>query len=179
MAIYPFKGQMPDLADNVFVAPSASVIGKVKIGAGSNIWFGAAIRGDVNNVEIGENTNVQDNATIHTMSDAPTVIGSHVTIGHNAVVHCGKVGDNCLIGMGSVLIGYAEIGNNCVIGANTFIAQHKKIPDNSLVYGNPAKIIRELREDELQALRASNDDYVRLGKMYAQEYAELEQAEKK
>lgn len=174
MALYSFKSQMPELAEDVFVAPSASVIGKVKIGAGSNIWFGAVIRGDVNNVEIGEHTNVQDNATIHTMSDAPTIIGSHVTIGHNAVVHCSKVGSNCLIGMGSVLIGYTEIGNDCVIGANTFIAQHKKIPDRSLVYGNPAKIIRELRDDELEALRASNDDYFRLSRIYAGEYAKLE-----
>lgn len=128
MAVFPYKGQMPDVAEDAFIAPTASVVGDVKVGAGTNIWFGSVVRGDVNSVVIGKHTNVQDNATIHTMSDAPTIIGDHVTIGHNAVVHCSKVGSNCLIGMGSVLIGYSEIGDNCVIGADTFIAQHKKNP---------------------------------------------------
>ena len=161
MAVFPYKGQMPDVAEDAFIAPTASVVGDVKV--------------------IGKHTNVQDNATIHTMSDAPTIIGDHVTIGHNAVVHCSKVGSNCLIGMGSVLIGYSEIGDNCVIGADTFIAQHKKIPSGCLVYGNPAKIIRELREDELEALKASTENYYRLGQIYAkelEEYAAKEKADK-
>ena len=102
------------------------------------------------------------------MGDEPTEIGDHVTIGHNAVVHCRRVGSNCLIGMGSVLIGYSEIGDNCVIGANTFIPQHKKIPAGSLVYGNPARIVRALREDELEALKASTENYYRLGQIYAE-----------
>lgn len=168
MAVYPFKDIAPDVAEDVFVAPTASVVGDVKIGRGTNIWFGAVVRGDVNKVVIGEHTNVQDNATIHTMGDEPTEIGDHVTIGHNAVVHCRRVGSNCLIGMGSVLIGYSEIGDNCVIGANTFIPQHKKIPAGSLVYGNPARIVRALREDELEALKASTENYYRLGQIYAE-----------
>lgn len=168
MAVYPFKDIMPELADEVFIAPSASVVGDVKIGKGTNIWFGAVVRGDVNKVEIGEHTNVQDNVTIHTMSDCPTIIGSRVTIGHNAVVHCKSVGDNCLIGMGATLIGYSEIGDNCVIGANSFIAQHKKIPAGSLVYGNPAKIVRGLRDDELEALKASTENYYELAQSYAE-----------
>lgn len=181
MAVFSYKGQMPDVAEDAFIAPTASVVGDVKVGAGTNIWFGSVVRGDVNSVVIGRHTNVQDNATIHTMSDAPTIIGDHVTIGHNAVVHCSKVGSNCLIGMGSVLIGYSEIGDNCVIGADTFIAQHKKIPSGCLVYGNPAKIIRELREDELEALKASTENYYRLGQIYAkelEEYAAKEKADK-
>ncbi|MGM9540455.1 gamma carbonic anhydrase family protein [Anaerovibrio sp.] len=168
MAIYPYKDINPDLADDVFIAPSASVVGDVKMGSGTNVWFGAVVRGDVNKVIIGEHTNIQDNATIHTMSDAPTEIGDHVTIGHNAVVHCSKVGSNCLIGMGSVLIGYSEIGDNCVIGANSFIPQHKKIPAGSLVYGNPAKLVRALRDDELEALKASTENYYKLGQVYAE-----------
>lgn len=179
MAIFPYKGQMPEVGEDVFIAPTASVVGDVKLGAGTNVWFGAVIRGDVSSVVIGKHTNVQDNATIHTMSDAPTVIGDYVTIGHNAVVHCSKVGSNCLIGMGSVLIGYSEIGDNCVIGANTFIAQHKKIPAGSLVYGNPAKIVRELREDELEALKASTENYYRLGQIYAKELEEYAAQEEK
>ena len=168
MAVYPYKHINPDLADDVFVAPTASVVGDVKLGAGTNVWFGAVVRGDVNKVVVGKHTNIQDNATIHTMSDSPTEIGDHVTIGHNAVVHCSKVGNNCLIGMGSVLIGYSEIGDNCVIGANSFIPQHKKIPSGSLVYGNPAKLVRALRDDELEALKASTENYYKLGQGYAE-----------
>ena len=177
----PYKGKRPKVDPSVFIAPTACVAGNVTIGRDSSIWFGAVVRGDFQPIQIGRCTNIQDNATIHTMSDAPTIIGDHVTIGHNAVVHCSKVGSNCLIGMGSVLIGYSEIGDNCVIGADTFIAQHKKIPSGCLVYGNPAKIIRELREDELEALKASTENYYRLGQIYAkelEEYAAKEKADK-
>ena len=142
-------------------------MGDVTVGEGSNIWFGAVVRGDVDKVVIGKHSNVQDNATVHTMGDASTIIGDHVTIGHNAVIHCSKIGDNTLVGMGSVLMGYTEIGENCIIGANTFLQQHKKIPANCLVYGNPAKIVRNLREDELEALQASADNYYELGQVYA------------
>lgn len=167
MAIFPYKDIEPKLAADVFVAPTASVVGDVTIGEGSNIWFGAVVRGDVDKVVIGKHSNVQDNATVHTMGDAPTVIGDHVTIGHNAVIHCSKIGNNTLVGMGSVLMGYTEIGDNCIIGANTFLQQHKKIPANCLVYGNPAKIIRNLRDDELEALQVSADNYYELGQVYA------------
>ena len=176
--LLPFGGKVPRDEGAVFVAPNATVLGDVVLGPGSSVWYGAVLRGDDGTLTLGENTNVQDNATIHTMSDAPTIIGDHVTIGHNAVVHCSKVGSNCLIGMGSVLIGYSEIGDNCVIGADTFIAQHKKIPSGCLVYGNPAKIIRELREDELEALKASTENYYRLGQIYAKELEEYSAKEK-
>lgn len=167
MAIFPYKDIEPELAEDVFVAPTASVVGDVTIGAGGNIWFGAVVRGDVNKVIIGAHSNIQDNATVHTMGDAPTVLGDHVTVGHNAVIHCSKIGNNTLIGMGAVLMGYTEIGENCIIGANSFLQQHKKIPANSLVYGNPAKLVRALREDEIEALQASADNYYELGQVYA------------
>ena len=173
MAVYPYKDINPDLADDVFVAPTASVVGDVKLGAGTNVWFGAVVRGDVNKVVVGKHTNIQDNATIHTMSDSPTEIGDHVTIGHNAIIHCSKVGDNCLLGMGCIIMGHAEIGNNCVIGANTCITQGKKIPDNCLVYGNPAHIIRNLRDDEIEALTESTEKYYRLGQEYKEQYDKL------
>ena len=173
MAIYEYKGIKPVIDKDVFVAPTGVVAGDVTIGEGSNIWFGAVVRGDVNKITIGAHTNVQDNATIHAMGDAPVEIGDHVTIGHNAVVHCSKVGNNTLLGMGAVLLGYTEIGDNCVIGANTFLPQHKQIPSNSLVYGNPAKIIRELRDDEIEALQISADSYYRLGQEYKDSIKEL------
>jgi carbonic anhydrase/acetyltransferase-like protein (isoleucine patch superfamily) len=148
------------------VAPNASVVGDVVIGEGSSVWFGTVLRGDMQMVRVGKYSNIQDNATIHVMGDYPTIIGDYVTIGHNAIVHCGKIGDNVLIGMGSIILGYTEIGDNCVIGAGSLLTQHKKIPANSLVFGNPARIIRTLRDDEIEALHESADNYYRIAQKY-------------
>lgn len=164
--IMPYKSILPKIGQGVFVAPSAAVVGDVTLGKGSSVWFGAVIRGDFQPVILGEYSNVQDNATVHVMGDVPTEIGNYVTIGHNAIVHCRRIGDNCLIGMGSIVLGYSEIGENCIIGAGTLLTQYKKIPSNSLVYGNPAKIIRALREDEIEALRASAMNYHEVAKEY-------------
>lgn len=164
--ILSYKGKSPVVAPDVFIAPGASVVGDVKIGGGSSIWFGTTVRGDFQPITIGAFTNVQDNTTIHVMGDTPTEIGNYVTIGHNAIIHCSKIGDNCLIGMGSIILGYSEIGDNCIIGAGTILTQYKKIPDNSLVFGNPAKIMRALREDEIEALRESAMHYHECAKEY-------------
>lgn len=168
--ILPYKGMMPEIAEDVFIAPTAAVVGNVKLGKGSSIWFGAIVRGDFQPITIGEYTNIQDNSTIHIMGDSPTDIGSHVTIGHNCLVHCRRIGDNCLIGMGSILLGYTEIGDNCIIGAGTVLTQHKKIPSDCLVYGNPAKIIRAVREDELEAIRESAEHYTECAMEYMNEF---------
>ncbi len=164
--ILPYKSVEPKIDPSAFIAPNASVVGDVTIGEGSSVWFGTVLRGDIQRIEVGKFTNIQDNATIHVMGDHPTIIGDYVTVGHNAIVHCGKIGNNCLIGMGSIILGYTEIGDNCVIGAGTMITQHKKIPANSLVYGSPARIIRSLRDDEIEALRESASRY----HLIAQEY---------
>lgn len=126
--ILPYRGKSPAIDPTAFIAPSAAVIGDVTIGAHSSVWFGAVVRGDFQPIRIGSSTNIQDNATIHVMRDVPVEIGDHVLIGHNAVVHCSKIGSNTLIGMGSIVMGYSEIGENVVIGAGTFLPQHKKIP---------------------------------------------------
>ena len=164
--ILPYQSSMPTIGQDVFVAPTASVVGDVSIGKGSSVWFGAVVRGDFQPVRIGEYCSIQDNATVHVMGDVPTEIGNYVTIGHNAIVHCRHIGDNCLIGMGSIVLGYSEIGENCIIGAGTLLTQYKKIPSNSLVYGNPARIIRALREDEIEALRESAMNYHIVAKRY-------------
>ena len=130
--ILPYRGKAPVIDPTVFLAPMAAVIGDVTIGAGSSVWFGAVVRGDFQPITIGQNTNIQDNATIHVMRDVPVHIGNNVLIGHNAVVHCSRVGDNTLIGMGSIVMGYSEIGENVVIGAGTFLPQHKKIPCSAI-----------------------------------------------
>ena len=164
--VLAYKGKRPKIAENVFLAPNCSVVGEVEIGTGSSIWFGAAVRGDFQPVKIGVFTNIQDNATVHVMYDVPTEIGNYVTIGHNAVIHCRKIGDNTLIGMGSIILGYSEIGENCIIGAGTLLPQYKKIPANSLVFGNPAKIMRAIRDDEIEALRASAMHYYECSMQY-------------
>ena len=164
--ILPYRGKMPASDPTVFIAPTAAVVGDVTIGAGSSVWFGAVVRGDFQPITIGQNTNIQENATIHVMRDAPVEIGDNVLIGHNAVVHCSRIGSNTLIGMGSIVMGYSEIGENVVIGAGSFLPQHKKIPSNSLVFGNPAQIVRALRDDEIEALREAAENYAGLGAEY-------------
>lgn len=171
--ILPYRGKAPVIDPTVFLAPMAAVIGDVTIGAGSSVWFGAVVRGDFQPITIGQNTNIQDNATIHVMRDVPVHIGNNVLIGHNAVVHCSRVGDNTLIGMGSIVMGYSEIGENVVIGAGTFLPQHKKIPSNSLVFGNPAQIVRALRDDEIEALQEAAENYANLGVEYKRIVEEL------
>ncbi|MBQ1889741.1 gamma carbonic anhydrase family protein [Selenomonas caprae] len=167
--IIPYKSVAPKIDPSVFLAPSATVVGDVEIGEGASIWFNAVVRGDFQPLRIGKNTNVQDNAVIHVMANVPTEIGDDVTIGHNAIIHARKIGNNCLVGMGSIILGYTEIGDNVVIGAGTMITQHKKIPSNSLVYGNPAQIIRALREDEIEALHDSALDYRKVAENYKAE----------
>ena len=164
--ILPYRGTMPVIDPTAFIAPTAAVIGDVTVGAGSSIWFGAVVRGDFQPITIGRNTNIQENATIHVMRDVPVRIGDNVLVGHNAVVHCSRIGDNTLIGMGSIVMGYSEIGENVVIGAGTFLPQHKRIPSNSLVFGNPAQIVRALRDDEIEALRDAAGNYADLGAEY-------------
>ena len=171
--ILPYRGKAPVIDPTVFLAPMAAVIGDVTIGAGSSVWFGAVVRGDFQPITIRQNTNIQDNATIHVMRDVPVHIGNNVLIGHNAVVHCSRVGDNTLIGMGSIVMGYSEIGENVVIGAGTFLPQHKKIPSNSLVFGNPAQIVRALRDDEIEALQEAAENYANLGVEYKRIVEEL------
>ena len=172
--IFPYKGKFPQLHEHSFVAPSATLVGDVTLGEGSSVWFGSVIRGDFQPIIIGKYTNIQDNTTIHVMGDIPTEVGDYVTIGHNCIIHCRKIGNNCLIGMGSNILGYSEIGDNCIIGAGTMITQHKRIPANSLVYGSPAKIVRALRDDELEALHESAEHYWRGAQNYMAELMEVE-----
>ena len=166
--IMPYESFTPQVDPSVFVAPTASVIGNVRVGKGSSIWFNTVVRGDIQSITIGDYTNLQDNVTVHVMGDQPITIGDYVMVGHNAVVHCASIGNNCLIGMGAILLGYSDIGDNCIIGAGTLLTQGRKIPPNSMVYGNPARIIRSLRDDEIEALRQSVIDY----KLIAAKYME-------
>lgn len=167
--IMPYNGKQPKIHKNVFVAPNATVIGDVEIGEGSSLWFNTVVRGDFQPIRIGKYTNVQDNCTIHVMMDASTNIGDNVLIGHNAILYCAHIGSNCLIGMGSIILGYSEIGDNVILGAGTLLTQRKKIPSNSLVFGNPAEIVRALRDDEIQAVKESALHYHTVAEKYKAE----------
>ena len=162
-------GMKIEKGQNVFIHARAYVAGDVSLGDNANVWCGACIRGDIAPVYIGKNTNVQDNATVHVGYHKPAVLGDNVTVGHNAVVHGCTVGDNVLIGMGAVILDGAKIGDDCIIGAATLIPQNKEIPAGSVVYGNPFRIVRSVREEEKRGNAMYAEVYVRLAGAYAKE----------
>lgn len=157
-----------------WVAPTATLIGKVKLEAGASVWFGAVLRGDNELIHIGENSNVQDGTVMHTDMGSPLNIGKGVTIGHNVMLHGCTVGDYSLIGINTVILNGAKIGRHCLIGANSLIGEGKVIPDGSLVMGSPGKIIRELSEGQKKMLEASAAHYVQNAQRYARDLAPQE-----
>ncbi|WP_316014203.1 gamma carbonic anhydrase family protein [Roseobacter sp. HKCCA0434] len=160
MPVYALGDARPDIAPDTWVAPGAQVIGKVRLLDGVGIWFNAVLRGDNEWIEVGEDTNVQENAVFHTDMGFPLTIGRGCTIGHKAMLHGCTIGDNSLIGMGATVLNGAKIGRNCLIGAGALITEGKEIPDNSLVMGAPGKIVREIDAAGEQMLAASAAHYV-------------------
>lgn len=143
-----------------WVADNAVVIGSVLLENNASVWFNAVLRGDAELITVGENSNVQDGAVLHTDPGCPLVIGRNVTIGHKVMLHGCKIGDNSLIGINAVVLNRAKIGRNCLIGANALITEGKEIPDNSMVIGSPAKFVRQLTEQEIAGLALSARHYV-------------------
>ena len=152
-----------------WTAPNATLIGKVKLEAGANVWFGAVLRGDNELIHIGENSNVQDGTVMHTDMGFPLTLGKGVTVGHNVMMHGCTVGDYSLIGINSVILNGAKIGKYCIIGANALIPEGKEIPDGSLVMGSPGKVVRELTEAQKKMLEASAAHYVHNAQRYARD----------
>lgn len=150
MPLFQIEDFTPSLDEGVFVAPSADVIGRVKLHKDSSVWFGSVLRGDINEIVIGEGSNIQDNSTLHVVEAFPCIVGKGVTVGHNVILHACKVGDNCLIGMGSTILDGAEIGEGCLVAAGSVVTPGSKFPPNSFILGTPAKVIRELKEEEKQ-----------------------------
>ena len=146
--------------EDFYVAESASVIGKVRLANDTSVWFGAVLRGDNESITVGENTNIQECAVIHTDPGFPCILGSSVTIGHQAMLHGCQVGDNSLIGINAVVLNGAKIGRNCLIGANALVTENQEIPDGSLVIGSPAKPIKQLTTAQIQKLKESAEHYV-------------------
>ena len=161
MTILPFNGTWPTIADDVFIAPGAVIVGNVTIHEGVSIWYNAVVRGDGAPIVLGRHTNIQDNCTLHVDADAPLTIGEECTIGHNAVVHGATLGDRVLIGMNAVVLSHAEVGSECILGACALVSEHKEISGGVLAVGIPAKVVRDLTEGELAHLRESAEGYYR------------------
>ena len=151
---------------NVFIADTATVIGNVELGNNSSVWYGAVIRGDSDAIKIGDNSNIQDTAVVHVDPGTPVKIGDWVTVGHGAIVHGAKVGNNTLIGMRATLLNNAVIGSNCIVGAHALVTEGKIIPDNSLVIGSPAKVIRTLSVEQIESIKINAEAYVNKGVEY-------------
>lgn len=165
--------QMPQPFDG-FIAPNASVIGDVYLGHQASVWFGAVIRGDNAHIHIGDGTNIQENSVIHTDAGLEVRIGNQVTVGHMVMLHGCQIGDNSLIGMGSVILNRAKIGKNCLIGAGSLVTEGKEIPDNSLVMGSPAKVVKTLTEEQIAQLKLSAQHYVEKSRSFCQHLMPIE-----
>lgn len=163
----PYKGIFPVLGEGVFIEDSAQVIGDVRIGRDSSVWFNAVVRGDVHYIRIGDRTNVQDNSTLHVTKDTyPLVLGNDITVGHNVVLHGCTVKDRCLIGMGAIVLDNAEIGEDSIVGAGALVKEGMKVPPGSLVVGVPAKVVRELTGEEKARLLKSAQNYIEYARNY-------------
>ena len=162
-----FLTKEPTLADDVFIAPGATVVGDVRLGSRSSVWYGCVLRGDINFIQIGEGTNVQDGSIVHLDDDYPAVVGDYVTIGHAAVIHACIVEDECLIGMNATILDGAVVGRRSIVGAGSLVLQGMKIPSGSLVAGVPAKVKRLLSEEEQDALKPWAEKYVAVAAAHA------------
>ena len=158
-----------------WTAPTATLIGKVRLEEGASVWFNAVLRGDNELILIGKHSNVQDGAVMHTDMGYPLTLGTGVTIGHNAMLHGCTVGDYSLIGINAVILNGAKIGKHCIIGANSLIGEGKEIPDGSLVMGSPGKVVRDLTDEQKKLLEASAAHYVKNGQRYARDLQVQEQ----
>ncbi len=167
MALYELDGKSPQLAEGVWVADSAQVIGPVELGPNVSVWFGAVIRGDNDVIRIGRNSNVQDQAMLHCDRGVPLIIGDEVTIGHQAMLHGCTVGDGSLIAIQAVVLNRATIGRNCIVGAGSVVMEGAEFPDNSLIVGSPARLVRTLDAESPAWLVRFSTSYMNNARRYA------------
>ncbi len=167
MSVYGLDGIEVELpGDDFYIAPDATLIGQIRLKPGASIWFGAVLRGDNELIEIGSNSNIQDGCVCHTDMGHPMILGDSCTVGHRAVLHGCTIGENCLIGIGAILLNGSKVGNNCVIGAGALITEGREIPDNSLVIGMPGRRMREVTAQEIAGIRNSAVHYAENGRRY-------------
>jgi carbonic anhydrase/acetyltransferase-like protein (isoleucine patch superfamily) len=171
VAVYNLGNVTPTLPndDEYWIAPSAAVIGRVVLKKNASIWWGATLRGDNDPIVVGENSNVQDGSVLHTDTGSPLTLGANVTVGHMVMLHGCEIGDNTLVGIGSIVLNGAKIGKNCLIGAGCLITEGKQIPDNSLVMGAPGKVVREISPEQARMLAGGALHYVENWKRYRRE----------
>jgi len=160
MPLYAIDGISPELDADCWIAPNATLIGRVRLKRGASVWFGVVLRGDNDWITIGENSNVQDNSVIHTDPGQPVVLGAGVTVGHGVILHSAAVGEGSLIGMGSTLLNRSRIGSRSIVGAKALVAEGKEFADGSLIIGAPARLARTLDETEQAALKGAAEIYV-------------------
>jgi carbonic anhydrase/acetyltransferase-like protein (isoleucine patch superfamily) len=167
--IMSFKGKSPKISETAFIADSADVIGDVEIGDFSSVWFNAVLRGDRSKIKIGNRTSIQDNVVIHADPENGVQIGSEVSVGHGAVLHGCRIGNNVLIGMNSTILNGAEIEKNSIVGANALVPERKKFPETSLIIGVPGKVKREIEKSEIEAIAENAAEYVGFVRGYREE----------
>jgi len=174
MAIFKIGTHTPDVDASAYVTESASVIGQVHLAANTSIWFGAALRGDNELISIGEGSNVQECAVLHTDIGYPLVVGKNVTIGHQAMLHGCTVGDGSLIGIQAVVLDGAVIGKNCLVAAGALVTSGKEFPDNSLIMGSPAKAVRELTQDQINDIQRGVTTYIERAAYFKQQLKRID-----
>jgi carbonic anhydrase/acetyltransferase-like protein (isoleucine patch superfamily) len=167
--IYELGQQHPDIADGAFVAPSAVIIGDVKLQPETSVWFGAVLRGDIETITLGRGSNIQDGTVCHTDPDNPCTVGEYVTVGHMAMLHGCTIGDGSLVGIGATLMNGSAIGRECIVGAHSLVTEGKQFPGGVVIMGSPAKIVRELNDADRAKLRANAERYVNRARRYLEE----------
>ena len=160
MSIYRLDKRTPQIAEDCWVAPNATIVGSVQLKARANIWFNAVLRGDNDDIVIGEDSNVQENSVLHTDAGIKLVVGKGCIVGHMVMLHGCEIGDHSLIGIGSVILNRAKIGRHSLVGAKTLVPEGKSFPDGVLILGAPARVVRELTAEEIQWLQGGGQQYV-------------------
>jgi gamma-carbonic anhydrase len=163
-----YEKRTPLIGENVFIAEGVRLIGGVVIGNDSSVFYNSVLRADINAITIGKRTNIQDNCTLHVASDKPVIVGNDVTVGHNVVIHACEIGDNVTIGMSSTIMNGAVVGKNSIVAAGSLITRNKVFPEGVLILGNPAKVVRELTEAEIEANRKMAAKYMGVKNNYLQ-----------
>ena len=167
MPLYTLGDLTPRLAEGAWMAPSADLIGDVRLGPRASVWFGAVIRADNTPIVVGEESNIQDGAVCHSDPGFPLTIGARVTVGHQAILHGCTIADDCLIGMGARILNGAVIESECIVGAGALITEGKRFPSGSLIVGAPARVVRQVTDEEKQMLRVSAAHYAEKATGYA------------
>lgn len=160
--IHKYKDYKPKIAESSFIAPGAQVVGNVELKEKSSIWYNTSLRADLNKIILGKGTNIQDNSALHVDTKEPLIIGENVTVGHNATIHGCKIEDNCLIGMGAILLNDALIRENSIVAAGSTVTENSEFPPNSLIMGTPAKFVRKLTEKEIISITENAEHYIQL-----------------